>query len=339
MDPVQNDGGGTVPEGSDAFGAPLRYVERLELLLRGAHSVDDVARTVLDHLARLSGVSRVGLGLSEGAGRRIRFVASDAVGEPELAWCHIDAYDDVPLTTVTRTGESVVGGLEDLAGRYADLVQHQRSLGTRALAAVPVTSGSSSLGGLVFYFDEDQPFDRAQLRVFETAGRRTAEAIRRVRSRFETAAPQPATETADGALRAALDLDADPTAAGAARRFLRRQLEAWEIDEDAVDSAALCLSELVNNVIMHARTSSRLTVSLEDGRLWVMLRDLGGAVPPGAAKAHQPVEDTDEYRVFGRGLTLVDALSDDWGSERDAVGTTAWFAFEVDRSDDDVRTG
>jgi anti-sigma regulatory factor (Ser/Thr protein kinase) len=140
-----------------------------------------------------------------------------------------------------------------------------------------------------------------------------------------------------GTQRAALDLEADPTAAGTARRFLRRQLEEWGVDDEAVDNALLCLSELVNNVIMHARTASRLTVSLEDGRLWVMVRDLGGAVP-GGATSHQPIQDTDEFRVFGRGLTLVDALSDDWGSERDAVGTTAWFAFEVDPSDD-VRAG
>ena len=38
-------------------------------------------------------------------------------------------------------------------------------------------------------------------------------------------------------------------------------------------------------------------------------------------------------RVHGRGLQLVEALSDRWGSERDAAGTTVWFALELDRPD------
>ena len=56
----------------------------------------------------LPGVARVGLALTEGGGRRLRFVA-DREGDAadELDWCHIDAYDDVPLTAVVRDGEPV----------------------------------------------------------------------------------------------------------------------------------------------------------------------------------------------------------------------------------------
>jgi hypothetical protein len=34
--------------------------------------------------------------------------------------------------------------------------------------------------------------------------------------------------------------------------------------------------------------------------------------------------------VYGRGLQLVDALVDRWGSERDALGTNVWFSLELD---------
>ena len=35
--------------------------------------------------------------------------------------------------------------------------------------------------------------------------------------------------------------------------------------------------------------------------------------------------------VAGRGLTLVDALADRWGTERNEVGTTAWFVLRPGR--------
>ena len=72
-----------------------------------------------------------------------------------------------------------------------------------------------------------------------------------------------------------------------------------------------------------------------------MLRDLGGAAATGVPHQHHPVQDPDQFRVFGRGLTLVDALADDWGSHRDHIGTSAWFVCRLPAVDDDqpARTG
>ena len=75
----------------------------------------------------------------------------------------------------------------------------------------------------------------------------------------------------------------------------------------------------------HAGTDSVLTVSLVDGSLTVQVRDRG----PGSAADVELVDDEDPMRVFGRGLQLVDALADRWGSEQDADGTTSWFALDV----------
>ena len=60
----------------DAWAAS-HHVHRMEFVLHNAGDVDAVARGVLGHLLGLPGVSRVGLALVEGAGRRLRFVASD----------------------------------------------------------------------------------------------------------------------------------------------------------------------------------------------------------------------------------------------------------------------
>ena len=307
-------------------------MHRLEFLLRNAASIDEVARDVLTHLVELPGVTRVGMGLTEGAGRRLRFVASDRVGEAELPWCHIDAYDDVPLTTVTRTGDDVLGTLDQLESRFPDVVAHQREAGTCAIATVPLPGVGSTVGGLIVFFDSEQPFDEPQRRLLHAAARRTADAVRQVStvSGASLVDPPPGeSEDEDGreGRHGRIELEGDPRAAGAVRRFLREQLDSWDVDDDTIDSAELLASELVNNVIMHARSAFQLNVHLEGRSLTVTVRDVGRGSPP-AGDHHSPVRDDDSMRVFGRGLTLIDAIADRWGSDRDASGTIAWFVLE-----------
>ena len=94
-----------------------------------------------------------------------------------------------------------------------------------------------------------------------------------------------------------------------------------------VETALLCLSELVTNAVVHAGSPSDVTATL-DHVLTVTLRDRGGA---GRDARVDP--DPDPMRVHGRGLQLVDALADRWGAEPDATGTTVWFVLELDRPD------
>lgn len=294
---------------------------------------------MLGHLNRLPGVARVGLALTEGAGRRLRFVAGERGAEVDLAWCHIDAYDDVPLTTVVRSGAEVVGSLDELEARYAGVVARQREEGTRALATLPLPGPVAPVGGLIVFFDVDQTFPAELRHLLETAARRTSEAVRRIRAtrdghRADTKPDDPA--LTEETHRASLRLPNDPRSAGEARRFLRVNLVAWGVDEVAIDSAELCLSELVNNVIMHAHTPAELTVHLEDGSLGVLVRD-GGDAP-----REDPTvpEDEDPLRISGRGLTLIDALADRWGTHHDEQGTIAWFVLSLEGDGDgDARTG
>ena len=92
--------------------------------------------------------------------------------------------------------------------------------------------------------------------------------------------------------------------------------------------AELCVSELVTNAVLHAGTSSELRVVL-DSALTVSVRDRGGPAPEAT-----PDHDPDLLRVHGRGLQLVEAMADRWGSERDAVGTTVWFALDLAGGDE-----
>lgn len=271
--------------------------------------VDTVAGAALRELIGIPGVRRAAIALSEGGGRRLRFRSSD--GD---AWCHIDAYDDVPLTTVVRTGVPLLGDLDALRSRFAGVVDRQRADGTVALAALPLPGRELPIGGVVLYFESAQRFDAGQRGLLDAAARRIAESVRRVRA---VAAPDDITQ------RATLRLEDDARAAGRARHFLRGLLVAWQVGGDVGDTAELCLSELVTNAVIHAGTDSVLTITLAEGVLTVQVRDRG-ALADVAVDA-----DEDPLRVFGRGLQLVDALADRWGSEHDDGGTTSWFALGV----------
>ena len=323
-------------------------LSRLELALRNAADVNAITRALLDDLSALPRVRRVGLALTEGAGRRLRFTTADdrddAEDPDDPSWCHIDAYDDVPLTTVARTGESIVGDLAQLAERYPALADHGERHDARALAVVPLPGVGSPMGGLVVYFDDGAGARRADPPVARGGGapclrgRAPGAGLRRPRSGRPGAGADRPGRRADGAR--SWSSRATPAPRGSPATSCGTGCAQWEVDPDVVDGAQLCLSELVTNVIMHAGTGSELVVHLEAAVLTVVVRDIGATARPGVPATYLPIpEDDDPLRVFGRGLTLVDAIADRWGSEQDSYGTTAWFVMELDRDDEPARTG
>jgi anti-sigma regulatory factor (Ser/Thr protein kinase) len=294
----------------------------LGLALVGASAIDEVARSLLTDLLALPGVGRVGFALTEGGGRRLRFTASDRSDDDRVDWCHIDAYDDVPLTSVVRTGEAVLGDRDSLDPRFDDFVAGQPAQ-VQALAAVPLPGIGSPIGGLIVFLDEDWAFDDAQRGLLEATARRAADAVRRIRVGSHDLHDD-TESTDDGTLTARIVLEDDPRAASAARRFLREFLQRAEVPDDVAATAELCLSELVTNAIVHAGGRSELRATL-DTALTVSVRDRGGEALDAA-----PDDDPDPLRVHGRGLQLVEALADRWGSERDAIGTSVWFSLELE---------
>lgn len=317
---------------------PLGHLSRLGLSLTRAADVDGIVRSVLRDVAVLPQVRQVGLGLVEGGGRRLQVVTSDSDLSGALPWSHIDAYDDVPLTAVVRTGEPVLGPLAELDKRFADTVLRARDRASVSLAALPLPGAGSPIGGLLVLFAGAQSFPAEQVQLLEATARRTAEALQRVRA-SRRRLPTPETETEDAVESSGTSrilLEDDPRAASMARRFLREALRRWELSDEVAESAQLCLSEIVTNAYLHAGTPAEVEVTLQGRVLSVVVRDYGGEAPADAA----PVAEPDPLRVHGRGLLLVDALSTRWGSERDAQGMTVWFVIELDvDSDWGSRTG
>ncbi|MEU7009801.1 ATP-binding protein [Streptomyces sp. NPDC046332] len=106
--------------------------------------------------------------------------------------------------------------------------------------------------------------------------------------------------------------------AGHMRRILRMFLGRWALGHLA-DAAELALTELVANVVRHV-PGRRCTVLIlrEPHGLRVEVADTVSG-PPLHAKAAVPLAEG------GRGLTLVEAVTDRWGVETTADGKTVWF--------------
>jgi serine phosphatase RsbU (regulator of sigma subunit) len=109
-------------------------------------------------------------------------------------------------------------------------------------------------------------------------------------------------------------LPENPQAASAARQHVRETLAAWHLDDLTLTTETLA-SELVANVVRHARGPARLRL-LRSRSLFCEVFD-GSLTTPRIRRASW----TDEG---GRGLQLIAALSDRWGTRYMATGKCIW---------------
>ncbi|HVF76145.1 MAG TPA: ATP-binding protein [Acidimicrobiales bacterium] len=116
---------------------------------------------------------------------------------------------------------------------------------------------------------------------------------------------------------AATTFAADAMAAAAARRWLRAGLLDWGCPA-LVEAAELCVSELVTNALRHCRREVFVRATLANGRLRVEVRDddvVGRPVRRG----------DDELAEGGRGLLILDHLTEAWGVTPGVLGKSVWF--------------
>ncbi|MFB4319176.1 SpoIIE family protein phosphatase [Actinomadura sp. 21ATH] len=124
-------------------------------------------------------------------------------------------------------------------------------------------------------------------------------------------------EGAEGVREARRLFPPRPESVGAARRFVRDAL-AGHAGPDPVETAALLVSELMTNAVLHARTETEVSVraSGDDVRAAVADRAPGCALAP---RRRHPYADT------GRGLYMIERLASRHGVEIGARAKTVWF--------------
>jgi anti-sigma regulatory factor (Ser/Thr protein kinase) len=121
-----------------------------------------------------------------------------------------------------------------------------------------------------------------------------------------------------------------PAAPAEARRRVRDAIRSWQVPVD-LDAALLLTSELVTNAVRHEAGQGAqavvLAIARSRGRLRVDVHDTSCSLPT--------VAEVPADAETGRGLLLVETLSDEWGFYRTPAGKAVYFtlAFEPDMAD------
>ncbi|MGK5739621.1 SpoIIE family protein phosphatase [Micromonospora sp. URMC 103] len=117
---------------------------------------------------------------------------------------------------------------------------------------------------------------------------------------------------------ASMEVPAEPTAPSRVRHWLTAQLGEWQVPESVIGAAVLCTSELTTNALLHAGTAARVEIDLSAERLLVSVADSG-------TRGTVTRAQTDTLSSRGRGLGLIEELSDAWGTDPTVRGSTVWF--------------
>ncbi|MEU4832565.1 ATP-binding protein [Streptosporangium sp. NPDC023615] len=135
---------------------------------------------------------------------------------------------------------------------------------------------------------------------------------------------------ADQMQMAVRSLHHDPCAARTAREFAVRSLRAWEL-EPLIDDTGVVVSELVTNALRHgtpgaahARPLPEVTVILchTGHSMLCAVTDPGDRAPR--------LREPDYEAECGRGLQLIDGVSETWGwAPLENRGKAVWAAFAL----------
>ncbi|WP_285563708.1 ATP-binding protein [Streptomyces sp. RTGN2] len=111
---------------------------------------------------------------------------------------------------------------------------------------------------------------------------------------------------------------AEPAEVAGLRRVVRQHLRLWGLS-DVVDAAEICVGELAANVIRHVGEGTPVTllVEMNGTHLRVALRDPDTRVLPTLVHARPDDES-------GRGMALLDAVSERWGVILGAEWKLVW---------------
>ncbi|KND32135.1 ATP-binding protein [Streptomyces acidiscabies] len=110
----------------------------------------------------------------------------------------------------------------------------------------------------------------------------------------------------------------EPQRVGQMRRIGAAHLKLWGLNS-CVDTATLLISELVTNAIRYGTEDITFSLSHKAGEITIEVIDGSSEFP----QVRQPAADKES----GRGMFLVEAMADRWGTSED--GTRTWCTIAV----------
>jgi signal transduction histidine kinase/FixJ family two-component response regulator len=123
-----------------------------------------------------------------------------------------------------------------------------------------------------------------------------------------------------------LDVPPDASAVHEARSFAETTMRGWDVPRAVIADAALVISELLTNAIVHGRPPIRMRLHKTRRELAVEVDDGDSAMP---RKLYAAPED-----VRGRGLFIVGELSSRWAARADGTGKTVWSTLALPYDED-----
>jgi len=115
-------------------------------------------------------------------------------------------------------------------------------------------------------------------------------------------------------------LPSTPASAGEARRFVESALSGAE-PEMLTYAAALLVSELVANAILHGRAPVEVCVTVDVSRARVEVHDGSPRLP--VRRNYSSMSGT------GRGLILLARMASRWGADPTPTGKVVWFELDT----------
>jgi anti-sigma regulatory factor (Ser/Thr protein kinase) len=109
----------------------------------------------------------------------------------------------------------------------------------------------------------------------------------------------------------------------AARRLVEGAARAWGIAGSVAEDAALVMSELVTNAVLHAGTEVQVVVRRLGQGLRLEVGDGSSRLPP-IVGADRPEDLLSTRSMTGRGLAVVAATVDRWGADSVVSGKVTW---------------
>ena len=117
-------------------------------------------------------------------------------------------------------------------------------------------------------------------------------------------------------------LAAEPRSVRAARRVVTETV-GDVLPEDELEGVLLATSEVVTNAVEHGAPPIDLRVDRADERIRVEVRDASPLRPRLRDMEPGPSE------VRGRGMTIVERVTDRWGIEPTVDGKAVWFELDL----------
>ncbi|MFC5723819.1 ATP-binding protein [Streptomyces gamaensis] len=120
-----------------------------------------------------------------------------------------------------------------------------------------------------------------------------------------------------GALLYTETMERVPTAARRARLLVSRALRTWGLGE-LVEPTQLIVSELVTNAVLHAHGPTVRVAVSRPATSWLRVAVVDNS------RAHPRPRAVSADDRTGRGLAIVDALADRWGTDSRERGKQVW---------------